>query len=179
MTALLQAARYGDVQAFDALYEQVYGELRRLAHVVRDGQPGETLNTTALVHEAYLHLLPSADLSWQDRAHFFSVAARAMRQVLVHSARRRLAEKRGGGAPHVTFHEGLHAPRLYVEDILSLDEALGRLEALDPRKARVIECRYFAGLSVEETAETLGVGSATVKRDWRAARAFLTQALDG
>ena len=178
VTALVQAAREGDDDAFDELYQQVYDELRRLARVVRQGKAGETLNTTALVHEAYLHLVPSAQLAWQDRAHFFKVAARAMRQVLVHAARRRGAAKRGGGVPPISFHEGLSMPPVYVEDVLTLEDALARLESLDSRKARVVECRFFAGLSIDETAETLNVGPATVKRDWRAARAFLTQALN-
>ena len=179
VTALLYAARNGDAEAFDALYDGVYDELRRLAHVVRGGRAGATLNTTALVHEAYLHLLPSQDLSWQDRAHFFGVAARAMRQVLVQAARRRMAEKRGGGAVQVTFDERLHEAPIRLDEILTLDEALTRLEALDPRQARIVESRFFAGLSVEETAQALGIGTATVKRDWRAARAFLPQALRG
>lgn len=177
MTALLHAARDGDARAFDELYARVYGELRRLARVVRAGRAGDTLNTTALVHEAYLHLLPSADIPWQDKAHFFRVAARAMRQVLVQTARRRLAEKRGGAAERVTFNERLHGASVRLEDILSLEDALQRLEALDPRQARVVECRYYAGLTVEETAVALSIGEATVKRDWRASRAFLTQVL--
>ena len=179
VTGLLQAARDGDVEAFDELYSRVYEELRRLARMVRRGRANETLNTTALVNEAYLHLLPSADISWQDRTHFFRVAARAMRQVLVQTARRRMAQKRGGGADRVTFNEQLHGGSLDFEEILSLENALQKLEALDERQASVVECRYFAGLTIEETASTLGVGEATVKRDWRAARAFLTNALSG
>lgn len=177
VTVLLAAARRGDAEAFDVLFEQVYDELHRLAHVVRRGRASATLNTTALVNEAYLHLLPSADLAWQDRAHFFRVAARAMRQVLVGAARKRLAEKRGGGLEQITFDERLHAAPVAIEDILSLDQALLHLEALDPRQARIVECRFFAGLTIEETAEALDVSAATVKRDWRAARAWLTQAL--
>jgi len=177
ITGLLNAARNGDDQAFDLLYSRVYGELRRLARLVRQGRAGETLNTTALVHEAYMHLLPSAGISWQDRTHFFRVAARAMRQVLVQTARRQLAQKRGGQVNLVTFNEELHGTPFRYEDILSLEGALEKLESLDARQASVVECRYYAGLTVEETAETLGVGEATVKRDWRAARAFLTNAL--
>jgi RNA polymerase sigma factor (TIGR02999 family) len=177
VTALLLAARDGDSQAFDVLYERVYEELRRLARLVRGGRASETLNTTALVHEAYLHLVPSKDLDWQDRTHFFRVAARAMRQVLVHAARRRMAEKRGGGAVTVAFDERLYAAPIRLDDIVALDDALIRLEALDGRQARIVECRFFAGLTVDETAQALGIGTATVKRDWRAARAFLTQVL--
>lgn len=175
--ALLRAARRGDEQAFDDLYGYVYDELRRLARVVRGGRAGETLNTTALVHEAYLHLLPSANHSWQDKAHFLRVAARAMRQVLVHEARHRRAQKRGGDALHVTLHDVEHTKPITIDEMLTLEDALARLDEVDPRKARVVECRFFVGMSVEETAEVLGVGSATVKRDWRMARAFLTQAL--
>jgi RNA polymerase sigma factor (TIGR02999 family) len=177
VTGLLQAAREGDDSAFDELYARVYDELRRLARVVRRGRAAPTLNTTALVNEAYLHLLPSANLTWQDRAHFFRVAARAMRQVLVQTARRRMAQKRGGGAEQVTFNEHVHGLTVNFEDILSLEKALQQLESLDQRQASVVECRYYAGLTIEETAATLGVAEATVKRDWRAARAFLTNAL--
>lgn len=177
VTGLLLAAREGDADAFDALFAKVYDELRRIARVVRSGHANETVNTTALVHEAYLHLLPSADLTWQDRTHFFRVAARAMRQVLVHAIRRRNAEKRGGGLHSVTLNEEVLATPLPLDEVLSLDAALAELETLDPRQVQVVECRYFAGLTVEETAEALGVATATVKRDWRAARAWLTQAL--
>ncbi|QXD17104.1 sigma-70 family RNA polymerase sigma factor [Rhodocaloribacter litoris] len=176
VTALLQAAREGDTRAFDALYETIYEELRRLAHRVRSGRGDVTLSTTGLVHEAYLHLIPSKDLNWQDRTHFFRVAARAMRQVLVREARRRKALKRGGGVLTVTFDDRVHAA-VDEDDLLMLDEALSRLEALDTRQARVVECRFFGGLTIEETAEALGVGTATVKRDWRVARAYLVRAL--
>lgn len=179
ITALLSAAGNGDATAFDELYERVYGELRALARTVRRGRGEETLNTTALVHEAYLHLLPSRDLDWKDRSHFFGVAARAMRQVLSSAARRKLAEKRGGGAVHVKLEDDAGAVFIPIEQIVSLDEALTRLEALSERQARIVEYRFFAGLSVEETARMLGLGTATVKRDWRSARAWLTQQLVG
>lgn len=160
------------------IYGRVYDELRRLAHVVRGQAANQTLDTTALVHEAYLHLVPSKALSWQDRTHFFRVAARAMRQVLAEAARRRLTEKRGGGVTaKIPFEEQAHGLSIPLADLVMLDEALSRLEALSRRQAQVVECRFFAGLSVEETAEALGIGSATVKRDWRSAKAFLTHAL--
>lgn len=177
VTALLEAARQGDGQAFDAVYQEVYDELRRLARVIRRGHAGATLNTTALVHEAYLRLVPARNLAWEDRMHFFRVAARAMRHALVEVARRQMADKRGGGAMTVFFDENVHATPVRVEEVLALNDALAQLEALDPRQARIVECRFFAGLSVEETAEALGVGPATVKRDWRAARAWLVRAL--
>ncbi len=177
VTALLHAAQGGDARAFDQVYEQVYQELRRLAHVVRQGRAGATLNTTALVHEAYLKLLPSQDLAWESRAHFFGVAARAMRQVLVSAARERQADKRTPAAFTVQLDEGLHAAPVAPEDVLALDDALQDLASFAPRQAHVIECRFFAGLTVEETAQALGIGTATVKRDWRTARAWLTHQL--
>lgn len=177
LDTLLRAARDGEKEAFNEVYDRVYGELRLLARAVRRERGIETLNTTALVHEAYLHLVPSRDLNWQDRSHFFGVAARAMRQVLVHAARKQLAQKRGGGALHVELADEHAATTVPVEQIVGLDEALTRLATLSDRQATVVECRFFAGLSVEETAEVLGVGTATVKRDWRAARAWLTNEL--
>ncbi len=174
---LLNAARDGDAKAFDDVYERVYGELRALARVVRQGRGTETLNTTALVHEAYLHLVPSRDLEWTNRSHFFGVAARAMRQVLADSARRRMTQKRGGGMIKVELGDHLQESAVPVEQIVEIDEALTRLEALSKRQARIVECRFFAGLNVEETAEIMGLGTATVKRDWRSARAWLTQQL--
>ena len=180
VTQLLQAVRSGDARAVDGLFARVYDELRRLAHQVRRGRAGETLCTTALVHEAYVKLLPSEDMSWESRAHFFAVAARAMRQVLVDAARRRVAEKRGGGdAQFVTLGDEAHAPPVRSEELLALDEALHCLAALDERRARVVEYRFFAGLTAEETAKVLGVSVPTVERDWRAARAWLTRELAG
>lgn len=177
ITALLQAAQQGDEAAFDALYQRVYDELRHLARVVRRGRAGETLNTTALVHETYFKLLPSRDLDWQGKAHFFQVAARAMRQVLVSAARQRMADKRGGGQLTVQFDENGYETPVPAEHVIALDGALDQLEALEPRQAAIIECRFFAGLTVEETAQALGVGSATIKRDWRVARAWLVHQL--
>lgn len=186
VTRLLRAAGDGDDEALERLYTVLYDELRGLAHVVRrDGGP-ETLNTTALVHEAYVRLVPSRDLDWKDRRHFLRVAARAMRQVLIRAAERRTAEKRGGDRDPVTLDEELGAAgisesagALEPETVLSLNRALEELAGIDARKAEVVECRFFAGLSVEETADVLDVSTATVKRDWRAARAWLARALDG
>ena len=177
VTRLLHKARGGDSSAFDELFGVVYGELRRLAHVVRGNRAGETLNTTALVHEAYERLVPAENIEVENRAHFFRLAARAMRFVLTDAARRRAAEKRGGDRVVVTFDERIHQNPVHLEDVIALDDALNRLEDMDERQAHVVECRFFAGLSVEETAHALGVGSATVKRDWRAARAWLAHEL--
>jgi RNA polymerase sigma factor (TIGR02999 family) len=173
VTAMLRAASGGDRQVLDALLPHVYAELKRLARAARAGRAGETLCTTALVHEAYLKLVPSAGTDWQGRAHFFGVAARAMRQLLVDAARARAREKRGGGDWAVTFDEAAHAAPARAEEVLALDAALDRLAALDARQARVVEHRFFGGLTAAETAEVLGVSVPTVDRDWRAARAWL------
>jgi RNA polymerase sigma factor (TIGR02999 family) len=168
-----------DDPASERSFSQVYDELRRLAHVVRGGRAGETLNTTALVHEAYLKLATSASLEVKSRAHFFAIAARAMRQILVDAARRHLAQKRGGeAAPSVTLDEALYQAPVRPAQLVALDEALARLEAVDPRRARVVEHRIFAGLTADETATLLGVSRPTVERDWRAARAWLAVELE-
>ena len=159
----------------DALFDELYAALRRRARGLRRRGAAHTLNTTGLVHEAYLKL--RGHDGWESREHFLNTAARAMRQVLVNAAEARVAAKRGGGAWVVTLDERLGLAPARPEEILALDEALGRLEQLSARQARVVECRYFAGLSVEETATALGVGTATVQRDWRFARAWLQQTL--
>ena len=174
VTLLLRAAGRGDRSVLDALFEQVYDELRGLAHRVRAGRAGDTLCTTALVNEAYLKLVPSSDLDWESRAHFFGVAARAMRQILVDAARRNAREKRGGAEQWaVTLDENEVAAPMRSEEIIALDEALQRLATLDERQARIVEHRFFAGLTAPETATVLQVSEATVNRDWRAARAWL------
>ena len=176
---LIRAAREGDREAVDRLFSLAYGELRHLAHLVRRRGAGETLNTTALVHEAYLKLRPERGLEIEDRAHFTYIVARAMRQVVVDAARRKAADKRGGSDTPVTLDESIRAAPVRVEELIALGDALDELERVDPRKARVVECRFFGGLTVEETAEALGISPPTVKRDWRVARAWLGQALDG
>lgn len=180
ITELLRALSAGDEAALDELFEVVYQELRRLAHGQRRRWRGEeTLNTTALVHEAYLKLSAGRQPRWQDRGHFFAVACKAMRQILIDRARRSHAEKRGGERRRKTLSSAeLPAiPPAAKAELLALDEALDRLEALDSRQAKVVECRFFGGLGVEETAEAVGVSTATVKRDWRAARAWLYREL--
>lgn len=176
VTDLLAAARGGDAGALDRVYALAYEELRGLARAVRRGR-SNSLTTTAIVHEAYLKLIPSRTLEWKDRRHFFGVAARAMRQVLVDAARRRMAAKRGAGALPITLPEDVHSGPVGPTELLDLHAALERLEAMDRRLARMVELRFFAGLSVEDTAQTVGVSTATVKRDWRAARAWLAHAL--
>ena len=175
VTRLLVRLREGEPGAWDELLPLVYGELRRLSHGQRrKARPYQTLNTTALVHEAYLKLAAREEPpSLQDRQHFFRVAARAMRDVAVDYARRQRAEKRGGPEAAVTFDEAAVAGEKQLSEVLALEDALQRLEKLDARQARVVELRYFAGLSIPETAEALGISPATVKREWAAARAWL------
>ena len=174
ITLLLEAARSGDQMAFDVLYARVYDELKRLARVVRSGRATDTLNTTALVHEAYEKLVPDEEIRIEDRSHFFRLAARAMRFILIDSARKRTAAKRGGtGGGVIAFDEHAHGMHLRSEDLIALDEALKRLESFDERKAQVVECRYFAGMTIEDTAQALSVSIPTVQRDWRAAKAWL------
>ncbi len=173
ITQLLERLNQGDPDAAENLIGSVYAELRRLSGaLMRRERPGHTLQPTALIHEAFLRLM-QGDPKWENRAHFFGAAARAMRRILVDHARARRAQKRAGGEVRVTFEELSVAgpdPKL---DLLAVDEALAALEAEDPRLAKVVELRYFAGCSMEESADLLGVSVATVKRDWVYARAWL------
>ncbi len=175
VTELLAASRSDGGAATDRLMTAVYAELRRIADAARTGRPAdETLSTTSLVHEAYLKLVDGDRLPFDGRAHFFSAAARAMRQVVVDQARIKGRVKRGGGEHALRIGPDLDvAGETRPERLLALDEALARFEAFDERAARVVECRYFAGLSLEETADTLGLSLSTAKRDWAAARAWL------
>lgn len=180
VTALLARAAGGDRGAFDGAVALVYDELRRLAHAqLRRERPGHTLDTGALVHEAYLRLGDGRGAAWEGRGHFLAVAAAAMRRVLVDHARRAHAAKRGGAAHPLPLDDAALASAAALPDerLLALDDALARLAALDPRQARVVECRYFGGLTEEETARALGMGLRTVKRDWARARAWLYRAL--
>jgi RNA polymerase sigma factor (TIGR02999 family) len=177
ITRLLHGLRSGDAAAEDRLLAAVYQEIRGLAiGQLRREHGGHTLEPTELVHEAYMRLVPG-EAGWQNRAHFFGAASRAMRRVLVEHARRRGAGKRGSGRKAVTFSD-LNVPAVDPGlDLLELDMALTELEALDPRLSQVVHLRYFAGCSIEETAELLGVSIATVKRDWTYARAWLLERL--
>ncbi|MGE0553582.1 MAG: sigma-70 family RNA polymerase sigma factor [Gemmatimonadales bacterium] len=180
ITGLLRSWRAGSADALDRLIPLVYGELRAIArrHLGRE-RPGHTLTTAALVHEAYLDLLGQASVDWKDRVHFFAIASRTMRRVLVWHARKRNAAKRGGGRVEALDEGVAIVPDrdAAADELLALDDALERLEAVDPRLCRVVECRHFGGLSVEETAEALSISPATVKRDWQSARAWLRLAL--
>lgn len=175
---LLEGIRAGDAESLDRLFPLVYDELRRLAATVRRGRAGETLNATALVHEAYMKLVASAGPEVRDRAHFFRIAARAMRQVLADAAAHRSAAKRGGGQPLVTLDEAVDSrPALTPDELLDLDRALTALGERSPRQLAAIECHTFAGLTLEETAEAVGVSVPTVVRDLRFARAWLSRRL--
>lgn len=180
ITLLLKAWGAGDRAALERLMPAVYHELRRRARAyMRRQPPDHTLQPTALVHEAVLQLVDTAAIDWQDRAHFFAVCAQVMRRILVDSARARGAAKRGGGRAKVNIDDaaGIHFER--DREIVAIDEALHVLAAMDPRKARVIELRFFGGLSVEETAAALDVSQQTVMRDWKLARAWLTREISG
>ena len=178
ITRLLVAWSDGDRSALEELTPLVHAELRRLAHhYMRGERPGHTLQTSALVNEAYIRLIDWKNVRWQNRAHFFGVSAQLMRRILVDFARERQVQKRGGGALRVSLGD---AADLTVErgaDLLALDEALAALAEVDDRKASVVEMRFFGGLSVEEAAEVLGVSKETVMRDWRLAKAWLLREL--
>jgi len=180
VTGLLLAWGNGDEAALEQLIPLVHAELRRIArrHMGHE-RAAHTLQATALVNEAYLRLVDVRQMKWQNRAHFFAMSARAMRRILVDSARARNNDKRGGGMPKVSLDDALGVASPVDPDLVALDEALRRLEACHPRKGQVVELRYFGGLSVEETAEALHVSPDTVKRDWRFAKLWLLRALNG
>ena len=174
VTQLLVAWSKGNKGALDQLMPVVYRELHRLARRRLDREnDGHTLQTTALVHEAYLRLVGQKKAQWQNRAHFFAIAAQMMRRILVDYARSRDSAKRGAGAPQVSFDEMLAAPTGRAADVVALDQALTTLAQFDERKSRMVELRFFGGLSIEETAEVLGVSPGTVRRDWALAKAWL------
>jgi RNA polymerase sigma-70 factor, ECF subfamily len=175
ITGLLKAWASGDTIALEQLTPLVYNELRRIARRYMRQRPPQTLQTTALAHEAYIRLVGAEGLRWQDRAHFFAVAAQMMRRILVDAARARLAAKRQGGALRVTFSQDLPFALAPEATLLALDDALGSLARLDARKARVVELRFFAGLSVDETAEVLKISPESVMRDWRLAKPWLAR----
>lgn len=178
VTALLVRLSNGDEAALDRLLPAVYEELRRIAHNrLRGEREDHTLRTTELVHEAYLKLVEHNTVDWQDRQHFFAVAARAMRQVLVDHARKKAAAKRGGDASPVPLDRVTLPRESSPDELIAIDDALDRLAERDDRAAQVVECRFFGGYTIAETADVLDVSRSTVKRDWRAARAWLNRAL--
>ncbi|HXV59266.1 MAG TPA: ECF-type sigma factor [Vicinamibacteria bacterium] len=180
VTELLHAWKGGSDEALDDLVPIVYGEIHRLArNHLRHERHAHTLQPTALTNEAFVRLFGYREVGWQDRAHFFAVAAQVMRRILVDHARKRRAAKRGAAAARVTLDEAHGGVAPVDVDVLALHEALERLEALDPRQCRIVELRYFGGLSVEETASVLDTSRATVTRDWNVARLWLRRELEG
>ena len=178
ITQLLADLSGGNREVVDALMPRVYDELQVLARrQLRGERAGHTINTTALVHEAYLKLVDQREVDWQNRAHFFSLAALAMRRILINYAHKHKAEKRGGGQVVATFEEGNMARESRADELIALDEALTRLEKLNERQASVVTYRFFGGLTQEEIAEVLEVSVPTVRRDWRLARAWLSREL--
>lgn len=178
ITELLHACSAGDPEALDRLIQLVYDDLRAIARRRLAGErAGHTLDTTAIVHEAYLKLVDQATVDWRDRAHFFAVSARVIRNLLIDYARERNATKRGGGAIHLPLDEGMDGREPRTIELLALDEALTELGRHDERLERVIECRFFAGMTMQETADSLDVSLSTARRDWLRARAYLYRAL--
>lgn len=178
ITTLLNAHAAGETDALDQLLPQVYDELRRIARGrLRHERPDHTLSATEVVHEAFMKLVRLDGARIEHRAHFYAIASRAMRNVLVDHAVRRRTAKRGGGAGPVTLDDAVAGQEQPLEDLIALSDALDRLDRLDERQARVVECRFFGGLSIDETAEALGISPATVSRDWTFARAWLHREL--
>jgi RNA polymerase sigma factor (TIGR02999 family) len=180
VTRLLLDWGNGNQQALEELLPLIYDELRRLAHnfLYRE-RPGHTLQTTALVHEAYLKLIDQRDARWQNRTHFFAIAAQAMRRILIDSARKHVAAKRGRGGQKLSLDEVAILSLEPDVNLLALDEALNALAEIDPQQSKIIELRYFGGLTIEETAEVMKLSPATIKREWAMARAWLHQSLMG
>ncbi len=179
ITQLLAGWERGEQGALDQLTPLVYDELHRIAHrCMRRERPGHVLQTSALINEAYIRLIGQREAHWQNRTHFFAIAAKLMRRILVDEARGKRYAKRGADAQRVTLTSGIVKAREQSFDLLALDDALADLEEMDPRKSRIVEMRFFGGLSLEEIAGVLGVSSPTVEREWRAARAWLHRAMD-
>ena len=176
VTRLLGAWSDGDRQALNDLMPLVYAELHRIARRAWSGQrPGDTLQPTILIHEAYIKLIEQEKPAFQDRSHFFAVAATAMRHILVNHAKANLAAKRGGGGLNLSLDDAEPMIQREAAEVIALHEALEALHAIDPRKSRIVELRYFGGLSIEDTAKVLGISTITVNRDWRLSRAWLSR----
>ena len=178
ITRLLLDWRKGDQTALDRLVPLVYREMRRLAgYYMRRQRADHTLQTSALINEAYLRLIDHKNMRWENRTHFYAVAAQAMRRILVDHARSRSYQKRGGGAVKVSFDEAVIGAEGRATELIALDDALKDLAAIDPRKSQIVELRYFGGLSVDETAEVIGVSAVTIMREWRSAKGWLLRAI--
>ena len=179
ITTLLKAHASGDNEAMEQLMPLVYSEMRRMAHGRLIGErPDHTYSATALVHEAYLKLVDFDRVDWKNRNHFFGIASQIMRNILVDYATKQKAQKRGGDRDRITLGEEHIKKEINLADIISIDHALTKLVELDERQARVVECRFFGGLTIQETADTLGISKPTVSRDWKVARAWLNRELD-
>jgi len=178
VTAIIRESSAKGERVMDSIFPVVYKELRSLAHKVKSGEITNELTTGALVHEAYLKLVPNGDMVWNDRIHFYRTAAKAMRQILIDEARRRKRAKRGGGSIDTTYVDDFFQDEMTPERVIELDEALTNLEKISAREADVVKYRFYAGLSIDETARTLGISEMSVKRDWRRAKAKLFLALD-
>ena len=176
VTRILARVRSGDAQAPERLIEVVYAELRKLAaSCMRRERPDHTLQATALVHEAYMRLIGQREVEWQNRAHFFGIAAQVMRRILLDHARERRALKRGAAGRRITLDDALMVSEDHLDNVLALDESLRKLAHKDPAQSRLVELRFFGGMTVEETAEVLGISTATVKREWSHAKAWLSR----
>ena len=174
VTQLLIQWSNGDKAALDKLMPLIYGELRQLArHYMKSERSGHTLQTTALVNEAYLRLINRKQVQWQNRAHFFAIAAQLMRSILVDHARSHAYAKRGGGARKIALDDAMAVSQQRATEVVALDDALKRLAEIDPQQSRIVEMKFFGGLTIEETAEVLGLSPATIKREWRTAKAWL------
>jgi RNA polymerase sigma factor (TIGR02999 family) len=180
ITAMLKAWSKGDGAKADELFPLLYDDLRRRAHsFLRRERPGHTLQTTALINETYLKLREQRNIEWESRAHFFAICATLMRRILVDYAKTRQRDKRGGGAVHMPLEDVMLAAKASGSiDLIALDDALNRLAAMDPQQARIVELRFFSGFSIEDTADVLGISPSSVKRDWRAAKAWLRHELE-
>lgn len=180
VTQLLQEFQEGSQEAAERLWSEVYDELHRVAHYkLMNERDDHTLNTTALVHECYLKLIDQTQVQWQSRLHFFAMASRVMRNILIDYARRHTAQKRGGDSPHVSLEEvNVAGDQMTADLFLSLNEALNQLQELDERLVKVVECRFFGGMKEKEIAELMDVSPRTIRRDWRKAKGWLARALD-
>lgn len=179
VTLILQEAREGSEKAYKKLFPLVYDRLKDIANMRVMREQDHTYSKTDLVHEAYFDLIDIDNVDWQDRVHFYSIASRCMRRILIDHARKKKAEKRGGSQKPVTYIDEIMEVERQAEDLINLDDSLNKLEELNPRLAKIIECRYFGEMTVEDTAEALEISESTVKRDWKKARGFLYRELKG
>lgn len=180
ITQILQRVKFGSSEAYNKLFPLVYDHLKAIAFMhLNNEKPGHTLSQTDLVHEVYLKLIDQSDINWKDRAHFYAIASRCMRQILIDYARKRKSQKRGGPLEPMTYLDGMMKVEQQVDDLLNLDKALRRLSRLNKRLAEVVEYRYFGEMSIEDTAEVMGISTSTVIRDWAKARGWLYKELKG